>query len=277
MLIDPVVLQRELSLPLDYIIGLVQNLSNLEGSDAVKLQRVALLKTYIDKEYFHCACEKPRTIRQDITEGHVLPKAVLLYNFASIASPLNEHRHEYQKMYYRALAQVNSTFAPEKQRSMADIVKVVEELERSVYNQAIRNCQSQGTSVMRSWKNPTFISYYSTRASTIYLNINPTSSIVQTHGNRVGIGLLEETMTPLAVGSSTESELCPSGSKSESTIVEIRRKQKVEEKTSSWWTCPNPGCRAQSCTYREVQDRSADEPASIYCTCTKCGTNFKGA
>ena len=279
---EPVALQRELGLPLRYVVDMIKHVEKPPpgGEEAANRRHAAaieLLKTYIDTNYYHCACAGPRTIRRDIQDGFVTPQAVLQYNFEIIASPLDQHRHAYQHMYYCALMEVNASLAPEKQKGTAAVVRIVEELERSVYNKAIRNCQSQGTSVIRSWKNPTFISYYSTRASTIYLNINPRSSIVQSHGNRIGVGLLEGAFDPLVVGESTESELCPSGSKNESAIVEIRRKQKVEEKTSSWWTCPNPGCKAQSCTYREVQDRSADEPASIYCTCTKCGTNFKAA
>lgn len=153
--------------------------------------------------------------------------------------------------------------------------ELARELELSVYNYVIRNAQLRGGNVLRSWDNPTFVSYYSARAATVQLYLDPGSSMVEQYGLRLAQDLFNGAIPPAQVGGMTEEELCPEGFSHEVSTVAHRKKQKVEKRITALWRCPN--CKSRASTARSVQDRSLDEPASVYCTCTVCGIDFKGA
>ena len=51
-----------------------------------------------------------------------------------------------------------------------------------------------------------------------------------------------------------------------------RLSQKVEKTVSRLYTCPR--CKKKRCSWREVQMRSCDEPATIRCRCLECDHEF---
>lgn len=182
-----------------------------------------------------------------------------------------EPRQLIKALFYRTLSRVNRDgTAAGSAASDEKIRQIVELLERGVYNYTIESSQEVCT-----WSNLAFVSYYSERACTVQNSIDPSSALSRKHGLNIAKQLLDGVADPLTLGCRSAMGLCPRAFEEEKSVIEIRSQQVVHLKTSSLWPCPQ--CHAKSCTYTEVQDRSADEPASIYCVCTKCGIQYKGA
>ncbi|WRY69414.1 pI243L [African swine fever virus] len=120
----------------------------------------------------------------------------------------------------------------------------------------------------------TFLEEYSTRCGTINHIINCEKKSHQQQDNDALNKLISGELKPEAIGSMTFAELCPSAALKEKTEITLRSQQKVAEKTSQLYKCPN--CKQRMCTYREVQTRALDEPSTIFCTCKKCGHEFIG-
>lgn len=152
--------------------------------------------------------------------------------------------------------------------------RVADELERAVYNEVI-NVSMYVTGTMRSWDNPDFVQLYSSRLSTLATNIDPGSVVCQQYGSQLYDRLASGALSAAEAGRMCAEEMCPAAFARENAEIAERSGQRVEEKVSALWTCPV--CAARASTYREVQDRASDEPASIYCTCTVCGHHFKAA
>jgi len=55
-------------------------------------------------------------------------------------------------------------------------------------------------------------------------------------------------------------------------MIDKRRKQKLNYKTSTLYTCRN--CKSKKCTVRTQQMRSLDEGFTIICNCVVCGFRF---
>ena len=158
---------------------------------------------------------------------------------------------------------------------MADAARASEmarAAEVSIYNRVIHISQYV-IPTMRTWENREFVALYSSRLATVLMNLDPESSICREYGTRIYQRLVEGSLQPGELGAMSAESLCPAAFQKEKEEIASRSGQRVEEKVSALWACPE--CKARSCTYREVQDRAADEPASIYCTCTVCGHNFK--
>lgn len=64
-------------------------------------------------------------------------------------------------------------------------------------------------------------------------------------------------------------ELCPSVLRAERDEVEIRKQQKIEQKTSSVHMCKKCGLRKT--LVREMQTRSSDEAPTLAIQCVNCG------
>jgi len=178
-----------------------------------------------------------------------------------------DERTQIRALFYKALKEAAEA---EGGPADAEVRQLVLLLERSIYNNSIKTCQT-----LCIWSNPMFASYYSEKATTLYLHLRGGSSISSYHAVGLARKLFSGQMLPEQVGNLAAAELCPLAFAPERSIIDLRSKQEVQQKTSSLWPCPQ--CKARSCTYIEVQDRSADEPASIYCTCTVCNFPYKGA
>lgn len=143
--------------------------------------------------------------------------------------------------------------------------------EWSIYNRTINN----STAIVRSWENPEFVSMYSSRASAVLANLNPQSSICREYGNALFEMIKAGKVTYADLGNMEAIDMCPKAYEKERKEIEIRSQQVIEEKTSALYPCPR--CKKAKSIYREVQDRAADEPASIYCKCLECGHTYRGA
>jgi DNA-directed RNA polymerase subunit M/transcription elongation factor TFIIS len=195
--------------------------------------------------------------------------ALPLEQFENMPRP----RERVQGMFCNSLA-VHNASQPHPHPD-SHIVDLARQMELDLYNCVIHSCTELGDSILRSWENPNFVSHYSARVDTIQRHLDPYSAMVKSHGNQLAVGLLTGTTAPHSIGSMSAADLCPQAFAVERDIIDLRKGQKVEKKVTALWTCP--GCHSRSSTSRQVQDRSADEPASIYCTCTKCHLEFKAA
>lgn len=148
---------------------------------------------------------------------------------------------------------------------------IAEKIERSAYNCIVTQCDSY--TVMCSWDNPEFISYYRERISIIYEALNPHSKISKSIGLTFPLRVIKGEIDPVSIGEMTTRQIHPEGFSVEMDIINLRREQKVEETISELFKCPV--CKARRCTYKEVQVRSADEPGSITCKCLNCGARFE--
>lgn len=146
------------------------------------------------------------------------------------------------------------------------------EIERGCFNAVIEACKND-TSIIRNWARPAFRDMYSDRIYTLAISIDSTSSIVKSGFNDV-VELLKHNPQLETLGRLSVAELLPRAYKAETDAVAIRAMQGVKEKVSNLFRCPN--CKMNECTYRQVQTRSLDEPATIFCTCLKCGQTFTG-
>lgn len=205
------------------------------------------------------------TIAGGLASGALAPADVVRIDLAMLAEPPDKRKVGTSQLY--AKLRLNGMAADAARAAAAQI-------ERGIYNQAIYICTFRDITT-RSWDNPGFVGIYSGRVSTIALYLDPGSSVCREYGpllyrRMCGEG---ERLALAAVGQMSEADLCPAAFKLERDEITLRSEQKVEERTSALWPCPV--CHARAATYREVQDRSSDEPASIYCTCTVCSHNYK--
>lgn len=170
-------------------------------------------------------------------------------------------------LYYKTLVRANAAGprVPDSQ-----VRALAHELERGVYNWTIETSEH-----VCLWENIEFLALYAGRASLLKRHLDPRSSVSRAHGLTLAADLLADPSSAAELGWRNAEELCPAGFLEERSTIALRSQQTVKKKTSSMWACPQ--CHARSSIYWEVQDRAADEPASIYCACTVCDHQYKAA
>lgn len=187
---------------------------------------------------------------------------------------LQAHKHIQPRqlgagVIYRALSK-SAEFAADPVRLKETVLRI----ETSCFNHVIARCRESGSNIIRSWEDPLFLSSYSSRCATLGLNLDPESSVGRAFGAEALEALVAGRLHPDSMGKLSSVELCPGASRREREEIETRAQQKVREKTSQLYKCPH--CGVRDATYEEVQTRSADEPADIFCSCKNCGGKFKG-
>lgn len=68
-------------------------------------------------------------------------------------------------------------------------------------------------------------------------------------------------------------KLCPSILQEEKMDLELRRQQKIEQKTSKAFKCKK--CGASETTMQEMQTRSSDEAPTLFLQCVNCGNRWR--
>lgn len=68
-------------------------------------------------------------------------------------------------------------------------------------------------------------------------------------------------------------KLCPSILQEEKIDLELRRQQKIEQKTSKAFKCKK--CKASETTMQEMQTRSSDEAPTLLLQCVNCGNRWR--
>lgn len=179
-------------------------------------------------------------------------------------------RHICKRLLLKSLLK-HEAFAEDRPRALA----VATDIEASCFSTVIQQCKITESPFRRCWESEQFVALYSDRCGTVNSHIDPDSSVGKEYGTPILDRVLSDKIQPKAIGLMTAAELCPEATEHERSEIELRSQQKVQEKHSDLFVCPVPTCRARRCTYREVQTRSLDEPATIVAHCLVCGRRFR--
>lgn len=145
------------------------------------------------------------------------------------------------------------------------------QIEKDIYNSVID--YSRQKNIKRSWDCITFKSIYLARIRSIYTNIKSDSYVKNI--NFKGRILTSE-IDPQNISNLSHIEIFPEKWK---LIIEDKMKKerlKYElkpEAMTDMFKCRR--CGSRSCTYYEMQTRSADEPMTQFITCLDCKNNWK--
>lgn len=145
------------------------------------------------------------------------------------------------------------------------------QIEKDIYNSVID--YSRQKNIKRSWDCITFKSIYLARIRSIYTNIKSDSYIKN-------INFKERILTS-EIDSQNISNLSHIDIYPEKWKLIIEDKMKKErlkyelkpEAMTDMFKCRR--CGSRSCTYYEMQTRSADEPMTQFITCLDCKNNWK--
>ena len=139
-------------------------------------------------------------------------------------------------------------------------------LEKGVYNYAIKEATRQKT--VKKWENPQFVTIYTARLRSIYLNLMNSPLLREQ--------LCNGEVLPQNLAFMTHQEYKPERWKE---LIEKKMKRDASKYTENiqastdMYTCKK--CKSTRCTYSEMQTRSADEPATIFVTCLDCGKHWR--
>ena len=123
-----------------------------------------------------------------------------------------------------------------------------------------------------SWENPMYRWRYKQRVMSIIFNLRKNPALVEAIINT-------KTVNPAEVGRMTAEQLWPEGPMAKSIVkhreLDMQRemnKMKEDEDYEGLLTCPK--CKSRKTTYYQMQTRSADEPATNFCSCA-CGYRWR--
>lgn len=158
------------------------------------------------------------------------------------------------------------------------IESVARQIERSCYNVTIIRCLNENQ--RRTFNNQTLLNWYSMNVYRVVSNLDPASHINSSYLITQIINYIKyhdscenhDYIDPKKVGTLTSEQLYPDKIKELKEQLEIRRKQKIIEKTSNLYKCGK--CHHDETKFKEVQFRAADEGTSLSITCTRCSHHW---
>lgn len=169
------------------------------------------------------------------------------------------HNDENRKQMIDKLAMVTS----DKRTAML--------LEQGIYNHVIKI--SREKQIIKRWSNPFFEKLYRAKVLSIYTHMKPDSYIKnETFCKKVDTHEID----PRKVGSMSNYDLFPEAWKELIDQKTKRDRLKYELKPEAMtdvFKCHR--CGSRSCSYYEVQTRSADEPMTQFINCLDCGNRWK--
>ena len=137
-------------------------------------------------------------------------------------------------------------------------------LEKGIFNYALKEAEQR--KIVKKWDNKLFVQIYLNHLRSILNNLNDkwveeiSSETIQSHKLAF--------MTHQELNHELWAELIEAKSK--------RDKNKFETNLAAatdTFTCRK--CKANQCTYYQMQTRSADEPMTTFVTCIPCGNRWK--
>lgn len=140
---------------------------------------------------------------------------------------------------------------------------IIRRLERGCHTHAVLDCTKRF--VPRLWTEPRFVNSYSTECYRISSNIDPNSGA---KSRKLGLCIINGSVDVREICKMTSEELNPEASLAERTALDIRMRQKVDEKYSND-KCGK--CDAKKVIRVEAQTRSADELSNFHFKCDECG------
>ena len=145
------------------------------------------------------------------------------------------------------------------------------QIEQQLYNMTIRVAKKRFTK--RTWDNPLFKQLYVSKIRSFYTNIAKDSYVNNTNFKKK---ILEGTIKIEQISELSVYDIYPENW-AELLDKKIKRdKLKYEMKPTAMtdqFKCRK--CSSRSCSYYEVQTRSADEPMTQFISCLDCGNRWK--
>ena len=150
-------------------------------------------------------------------------------------------------------------------------IKISKNIEKSIYNYIIE--VSKNRDILRTWKNKVFYNLYINKCLSIYINLNKESYI---KNNYLFDKIKNNDIDPKNIAKLSVYDIFPDNWKDlmdkKSKMDELKYKLKPEAMTDQF-KCRK--CFSRSCSYYEVQTRSADEPMTQFITCLQCKNRWK--
>ena len=144
-------------------------------------------------------------------------------------------------------------------------------IEKSIYNYVIDTAKERN--IMRKWNNIIFLNLYINKIISVYSNLDGNSYI---QNNYLLNEILKNNIDSGKIANLSVYNIFPDNWKAllneKSKRDELKYKLKPEAMTDQF-KCRK--CYSRSCSYYEVQTRSADEPMTQFITCLNCKNRWK--
>ena len=158
-----------------------------------------------------------------------------------------------------------------KFNSLIENEKISRKIEMSIYNYCIKLAKER--SIKRNWNNNKFTNLYYSKVISIYSNLKEDSYI---KNNYLLNKLISNEIKPENLATLSVYDIYPDNWSELLNIKSKRDKLKYEMKSEAMTDQYKCGrCGSRSCSYYEVQTRSADEPMTQFITCLECHCRWK--
>ena len=166
---------------------------------------------------------------------------------------------------------IKTKIMPYYDGNIDNIDKIVEDLERGIYNWTIEFADEKR--LVKNWKNSIFLKMYNEKARSVISNIDPTSYIQNT---TLITRLKENEFLPHEIPFMKPEHLYPDIWKD--TVEDYLKMfeyayQDKKVAITDLFRCSR--CRKSVCSYYSMQTRSSDEPETIFVRCCNCGYQFR--
>jgi transcription elongation factor S-II len=152
-----------------------------------------------------------------------------------------------------------------------DDENISRKIERSIYNYTINLAKKK--LIKKKWTNTVFKNLYLTKVKSIYSNINEKSYVKnKTFKKRI----LSGEINPDNICDLSSYDIFPDVWKEliDNKIKKDKLKYELKpEAMTNVFKCRK--CNSRSCSYYEVQTRSADEPMTQFINCLDCGNRWR--
>ena len=149
-------------------------------------------------------------------------------------------------------------------------INICRKIEKSIYNYCIRIARDGN--IKRKWDNIIFKNLYISKLRSIYSNV----SDCYIQNKTFKMKLISNELNPENIADLSPYDIFPENWKD--LIDEKMRRDKLKyelkpEAMTDVFKCRK--CNSRSCSYYEVQTRSADEPMTQFINCLDCGNRWR--
>lgn len=158
-----------------------------------------------------------------------------------------------------------------KLKTVIEDESISRNIEKGIYNQCLKMCDEKN--ITKRWSNPYFKKLYISKIRKYYSHLLKGSYV-----ENVGLKkrLCEKKIDPSSIAGLSDYDLYPEAWKELLDMKARQDKIKYEMKPEAMtdvFKCRR--CGSRSCSYYEVQTRSADEPMTQFINCLECGNRWK--